>query len=599
MSFDTELAKKQFKSNIVIEIDGDFYSEYQVDADSGDLMGTGSGVPANHVGLVYAARINPITFDIKKVNSTTQTLTFELLDKDGLISSELGASTTAFLEKKAKCYVGFITGSFDFSDYKMMAETTIKTITKRQNLYQFDATEVVSLLDNPIIQTQNTLNGSITNVSTTLTLVDATAFPSSGMVKIENEYIVYTGKLGNQLTGLARGDLSSTAASHADQETVYLVFQSGAINPITLMLQLMISPGGGGSYDVLDDGLGIDQTKIDVAEFESIRDTSFSGVQYRFYLENVGSAIDFFQNEILLPTRTRIFPKNGKISISELDQITIGGATEVIDEDTTLSLPQWRLNSDKVINKVVVNHGYSEGENKFSRQTVVEDADSIASYGAREALVFNFKGIKNDLSGGSIATNIANRVLSRLASPLGEIGVSTQFDKANINIGENVNLVHRYLPQQGGGLGLNAQLEVVSRAVDLTAGKADLKLAYTSYANLRIGLIAPSSNLTGITNQSVFTVALSEAPCWLAGYKVVLYNRVTNAFLPDPVNEIASVVGNTITMVNAWTTTLSTDFVLRFAPYDQATSSQTALYAFAGFNSGFFTDGTKSYQIIF
>jgi len=50
------------------------------------------------------------------------------------------------------------------------------------------------------------LANSMTNTATSMDLVDATRFPSTGgVVMVENECIAYTGKSGNTLTGLTRG----------------------------------------------------------------------------------------------------------------------------------------------------------------------------------------------------------------------------------------------------------------------------------------------------------------------------------------------------------------------------------------------------------
>ena len=55
---------------------------------------------------------------------------------------------------------------------------------------------------------------------TTATVDSATAFPSSGYIKIEDEIIEYTGTTSTTFTGLIRGSLSTTAATHADNEAV-------------------------------------------------------------------------------------------------------------------------------------------------------------------------------------------------------------------------------------------------------------------------------------------------------------------------------------------------------------------------------------------
>lgn len=599
MSYETELTNKQFQTNIVLKIGGVYYSNDQVDSDTGNLIGTGSGVPVEHLGLVTGARINPIEFDIKTVNSTVQTLSFDMLDKDGLISQEMGISPTAFLEETVLCYAGFITGSFDFADYKLISQTVIKKITKKSNGYTFECTEVVNLLDGVAFDLVGTLNGDINGVATSLTLNDAGDFPSSGMLLIDDEYMVYSGKAGNVLTGLSRANLNSTPDDHEDQSNVYFVYDSGDVNPIDYMLQIMISPGGGGPYDVLTDGLGIDESMVDIASFEQIRDLTYPSDEYHFYLSNIGKVSTFLQQQILLPTRTRIFAKNGLISLGILDEVDYEGTTTIVDEDAITSTPQWTINSDKIVNVVVVNFGYSEGEDRFSRQIVVRDEDSITNYGEKPALTYSFKGIKAALNGGSIAQSLATRLLARLATPQAEIAVSTHFDKSDIAIGDNMNLIHRYIPQQGGGLGINAQLEVMSRSVDFSLGKADFKVAYTSYANLRIGLIAPSNQLLSVVSQKIFTIDPAQAVFWKVGFKIVLFNVVSNSFMPDAVNEIVDVTGDQITVLNDFTTTLTLNHMIRFADYDQVNDEQRNNYAFVGYNGGTFGDGSKSYQIVY
>ena len=62
--------------------------------------------------------------------------------------------------------------------------------------------------------------GTFSDSDTTLTLTSASAFPSSGTVAIGSELITYTGKSSNDLTGLTRGALGTSAAAHSNGATV-------------------------------------------------------------------------------------------------------------------------------------------------------------------------------------------------------------------------------------------------------------------------------------------------------------------------------------------------------------------------------------------
>ena len=67
------------------------------------------------------------------------------------------------------------------------------------------------------------INGSslATDVTATTVTVDSAAnFASSGYIKIEDEIIEYTGTTSTTFTGLLRGSLNTTAATHADNEAV-------------------------------------------------------------------------------------------------------------------------------------------------------------------------------------------------------------------------------------------------------------------------------------------------------------------------------------------------------------------------------------------
>jgi hypothetical protein len=59
-------------------------------------------------------------------------------------------------------------------------------------------------------------NGSATQIR----LTDASAFPASGTIAVQNELITYSGKSTNELTGIARAQKGTSSAIHADATTV-------------------------------------------------------------------------------------------------------------------------------------------------------------------------------------------------------------------------------------------------------------------------------------------------------------------------------------------------------------------------------------------
>jgi len=86
-----------------------------------------------------------------------------------------------------------------------------------QNGSYYDVTPVIttSTLINKCATAFSTLTASITATSTSLILLSAASFPSTGgIIRIDSETISYTGITANTLTGLVRGINGTTAASH-------------------------------------------------------------------------------------------------------------------------------------------------------------------------------------------------------------------------------------------------------------------------------------------------------------------------------------------------------------------------------------------------
>ena len=144
-----------------------------------------------------------------------------------------------FLEKTVEAYIGFKTGNFDFADYKKVANTRIESVTKIANGYSIKSKEVISLLTNPSYNISDKLDITILPISVSLDLQDASKFPTSGFLKIGQEFIRYNGKTENTLENLVRSQIGTTAAEHEEGEDVFLVTEIIDQNPIDIMLQLM------------------------------------------------------------------------------------------------------------------------------------------------------------------------------------------------------------------------------------------------------------------------------------------------------------------------------------------------------------------------
>lgn len=116
--------------------------------------------------------------------------------------------------------------------------TNIKGVVSTDNSYS-DALKI------------DALNGAINNSVTTITVDDASSFPSTGTLLIDSEYITYTGTTSTTFTGCTRGANGSTAESHNDDSVVSGVFVGSGEDvsdycDITVMCTANVASAAGG-----------------------------------------------------------------------------------------------------------------------------------------------------------------------------------------------------------------------------------------------------------------------------------------------------------------------------------------------------------------
>ena len=577
MAFNDELAKSNFQGNIVLQIDGTYYASY--------LPDSGLAVDADKIGILDNVNTGGTTVQVKTAKTTISSFSFDLVD-DGAVSLTIGTSQTSLLGKTVNFYFGFITGSFDWSEYKLISTLVIKEVSKKPGRYLFKCKENTDLLQRSIYSERSQLNGAILAATTVINLLDVSNLPTSGMGKIEDEFISWGGTSGNSLTGVNRGLLGSTAVGHDDQ-VEFLEVTKLEGNPIQLI------------RDVMENEIGIATSKIDTTAFNNLRDNDFSlSGDWVLYAYDIENGLDFIEREILLPTNTRLFLKDGLISIALLDQVDYDNIAAVFDEDAIIGVPEYDLSANSIVNKIIIKWDYSEGLQRYGKIKSYSDATSIANYGESRELTLEFKGITSTNTPESFLDTRAKSFFSRLATPETRIKTKTFFNKLNTNISEDVRLIHSQLPEPGSGAGFDSILEVISKSIKGWAEKSviEWKLSFASFSNIRVGLISPSPVPSNIINQKTFDVP--DGTKYEVGYKLVLWDNVNDTYFSDPVNTVSSINGNTITMENNFTTTLAANTSLFFANYSDCSQAQKNRYAFISPNSNVFSDGANSYGII-
>lgn len=583
---------KKYVGNVIIKILGEYFSIHTPDS--------GLTLNGKNKGIVSSLVINPTSIDPRRVTTTIASYSFKLLDKGLGISNLVKESGEDLIGQSVEIWLGRVNVGMDFADYYKLPVTRVKKISRQDNAYSFSSVEEADRMNRPIYDTTTRLNGSILSLTTVIGGKDAIDdFPASGYFKLDDEIIGYTSKNNTtkQFLGCTRGEFGTTPAAHDDNTSFYTCEQI-TDNPLNLVLRLLTSGGGGGSYDNLVDGLAIDQSLIDIAGIEDLRESAFSLTQFTLAFYNIENALQYIETELLAPLNVRFtYSRESKLTLALLDKAKFVDSLDIIDNDTVVDFPKWEVTDDKVTNEIQIEWDYSEGTGKYLEKVIFEDATSIALYGRKSPLRFKFKGVKASLNGLTFLTTFANSLLARLSIPTPEISVKTQIDKSLLNIADKSLFESNLLPDANGNLNFASELEVVNRAINYQTGDVSLKLAFTSFTGIRSCYIAPSDTIQSITSQKVVTLGAGRGDLWEAGFQVRLWNNLTNSYEPDSVNEIESITGDQITFVNNWATVLTTDHRIKFADYDDCNKSQKR-YCFIGDNSLDFADGGKRYSIL-
>ncbi len=620
---------KKFVKNAIIKIGSDYFGMRQPDS--------GLVLTDPKIKMISSLVLNPVVIDIKKVSTTVASFTFKLVDKDNFITGLVLGNGAGLIGQEVTIWLGRVQShardeAMDFSEYYQLPITQIKKIDHGENAYTFTSNDEAARMAKPIFDAQSALAVDILAATTTLTMRDSIeSFPAAGMIHLENEFIAYASKNDStkEFLGCTRGQLDSVAADHSANEICY-ESQTITDNPLNIILRILTSGGGGGSYDDLQTGLAISENLIDVAGIETIRDANFAAIEIKLQLSNIDSALKLIENEILQPYNLRFsYSLDSKLTLAVLDQAVFTPDIDVIDHDTIRDFPKWTVDDSKIVNQLKINWDYDEVSKTYLKYDNPTDAASIALYGKRTPITFNFKGIKDDLDGQTMVDDFARVLFARLSVPTPEVEIKTQMDKSLLNIGDKNYVESNKIPASDGTLNFASDMEIVQKSVNFITDEVSLKLAFTSFTKFRSAFIAPSDLIIGAASQKRISIASGRSTKYRVGMKMRLWDEVNKVYLADAVNtivEIGSGGGGEflleqggaflleqggsflleqssdeyIIFENNWTTPLTypNNYRVRFADYDDVTSSQKR-YGFISDNGANFADSKPTYKVTY
>jgi hypothetical protein len=561
---------------------------------------SGLVIDADKNGLLTSLNINPTTIDPFRATTTISNYSFTLLDKDNIITAMLNNDSKYFQDEQVEIWLGRVDVDMDFSDYLKLPDTYVSKCSRQDSRYTFSTQEVKDRLATGAFNTVAKLSGSILSGTTTIGLQSIPAnWPSTGYALIDQEFIQWTSVNGNDLEGCTRGEFTTTPAAHDIASDVVLI-ESIQDNPINILLKLLISGGGGGTYDTLSDGCGIDESLIDIDQFEQIRDELFSTYTFRFRLGGIDKIQDFIAQELCFPLGVRLRANNNsKIGLALIDRNIFDIDSPVINHDVLTKQPGWVVDDTKITNRIRIFWDYDDATKSYLKVSEFIDTDSITEFGNKDWKEYRFKGVLDSLNGSDFVNAFQLLLFGRFAFPKPLIDVNTFMKSSFLAMGDKVNVESSLIPNNEGSLEFASTLEVIQKNINILTGDCRFQLSFTSFTGVKICYLAPSDTITSFVSQKVVNIGAGRGDNYRAGWKMRLYNNSDRDLVDSQVNTIESINVDQITFVDDWDETLVNNrFRMMFADYDDVVEQQKK-FCFISSGSNEFSDGKSPYKISF
>jgi hypothetical protein len=612
-SYTSQINDKNFTPNLVLRFKELYWSIRQPD----------SGLTVDHNGLLDQVVINSTRVDPFQANTTINSYSFTLLDKELAVTSLFNGVTSFFQNEEVEIWVGRSGVGMDFSEYFKLPETLVSSVSRDNSTYKFNSTEVKNRIDRPAFDAVNALAVDIFAATTVISasISFGADTPTSGFAKLGEEFFSYSGidLVNNRFLNCIRGEKNSIPTDHSAGEDIFLVNDVTG-NPVDILLSLLVSPSGGSSYATLPDGADVDSALINIQSFEEIRDQFFLGQTYTLSLYNVQSVLKYVEQEILYPNELRIVTDNtSKIGLKILNRSIFDDNLQQITNDTILKQPAYSVSDTEIINTVIVRYDFAEGTQQYRKVVTEIDQESIDLFGRREPRTISVKGVTSE----QVATNIAERFLARFSFPKPQITLSTQMDKSLLNLCDKAELVSNQIPNEFGELNFVDTLEVLERGINWKTGDVRFKIAFTSFTGIRECYLAPSDTIIEFITSSQVRVGAGRGALYRVGWRMRLYSNETRDYINNDILTIADIVGDVLTMDTDINAAIGNSYLLKqdgdallqengdfilldnltvgstrlmFTDYETATDTQKR-YCFISDNGLRFEDNKKTYQV--
>lgn len=464
--------------------------------------------------------------DPDKGNSTIGDIGFTVVDLAGAVSDQLGAQLVLGRStrlQRVRVYAGY--EGLAFADYTLLATQIVDAISLNDGAYRFTCADVQRIMRKDIFDlATTTLAASLTDTDTTVQVYNTSAFdlvahgtsysdaPSAtvGYIRVDDEIIRYTGKTATTFTGCTRGVLNTRAAVHnvdaaaaperrsKVEEVVYLEMpavklayailtgnlegQSGATLPSkwhlgvpTSYVRLADFTGiGADLWDTTDDAKGF------VARFEGL--TKTDGKQ-------------FIERELMLLLGTFMpIYNDGALGLRRMASVLAGAAyVAVLDPQSVVSHGDLKHDFGALHNAIQIDWNWELVQKRFTRTTVLLDADSVTVHGDAPTLKLAFRGLHGGRHAPTVLNSRFNALKDRYTGPPLRLSARVLPRLNTIEVGDIVRVRLDHVRDFVANGTLDRSFEVQQVRIDWVTGQVNLELFASSRAPTPIAATSDAS----------------------------------------------------------------------------------------------------------
>ncbi len=365
--------------------------------------------------------------------------------------------------------------SSDWTNAEILFVGILQEFSQSESGYRLTARSPIVLADTTIFNAgKTTIVTGINSSDVAVIVADASAFADSGVLLIESERITYTGRTDNTgswtLTGLTRGYLASTAASHAAGAAVAENFVLGPAHPYDILSDLLSNPADGKT------GLGM-ADYVHTVDLAAQKTAIGATLEMFFEVTSAENAKAWIEREILKATGAYPFDNNeGLIGLKTFS--TSSSTVDTIEDADCLERAQWTGNFPRRVNQVTFLYDWDPVTSKFLSAYPYQD-DGLVERDGPFPLVIEAKGIHSGLTDtAELLSDRSAACVQRFGLELPTMSAQTLFAKRYIEAADDVGTTFARMANLSAAVvGLeNAPAEIIGIRHNLMDGNMEFDL---------------------------------------------------------------------------------------------------------------------------